>query len=204
MPLVALHIASAFLDFSAAGQSLAFVWKRRLGKVWLLVFLALLIKGLLSIGMSLSNPTTSLVPLSHSQGPVAELFVSLLLASGFVLTGRWFRVKERLEGRFQLIAEVDRSLVGVLEEERILSTVCEVLSRRDGYRLVWVGVGEPDGSIRVERSAGDATAFLGEVAFRWDDTPAGDTPPGISLRTGETRILRPGDPVATAFGAGCR
>ncbi|HEX9191561.1 MAG TPA: PAS domain S-box protein [Candidatus Deferrimicrobiaceae bacterium] len=204
MPLFALHIASAFLDLLAAGQSVAFVWKRRLGKVWLLVFLALLVKASLSIGMTFTEPGSPLAPLPDCQLPVAELFVSLLMASGFLLTGQWFRVKERLEGRFRLIAEVDRSLVGVLEEERILSTVCAVLSRQEGYRLVWVGVGEPDGSIRVERSAGDATAFLGEVAFRWDDTPEGDTPPGISLRTGETHVQYAGDPVATAFGAGCR
>src|SRR5512139_1450517 len=204
MPLVALYIASALLDFLAAWQSFAFVWRQRLGKVWLLVFLALLVKGSVSLGMTVEENGSTLAHLPAAQLPVAELFVSMLMASGFLLTGQWFRVKERLERRFALIAEVDRSLVGVLEEERILSTVCEVLSRQEGYRLVWVGVGEPDGSIRVERSAGDATAFLGEVDFRWDDTPAGDTPPGISLRTGETRILRPGDPVATAFGAGCR
>jgi PAS domain S-box-containing protein len=199
MPLTALHIASAFLDFLAAGQSLAFVWKRRLGKVWLLVFLALIVKGSLSVGLTVSEPDPSLAPLSDSQVPMAELFVSMLMASGFVLTGQWFRVKERLEWRFQLIAEVDRSLVGVLEEERILSTVCDVLSRREGYRLVWVGVAEADGSIRVERSAGDATALLGEIAFRWDDAPGGDTPPGISLRTGETRVQRPGDPSVQTF-----
>jgi two-component system, cell cycle sensor histidine kinase and response regulator CckA len=204
MPLAALHIASAFLDFLAAGQSLAFVWKRRLGRVWLLVFLALLVKGSLSVGMTFTEPASRLAALNESQVPLAELFVSLLMASGFVLTGQWFGVKERLEARFQLIAEVDRSLVGALEEERILSTVCDVLSRREGYRLAWVGVGEPDGSIRVERSAGEATAFLGEVAFRWDGTPSGDTPPGISLRTGETRVLLPGEPVGKAFGEGCR
>src|SRR5512139_1457099 len=164
MPLFALHIVSALLEFLAAGQSLVFVWKRRLGRVWLLVFLALVLKGALSIGVALSVFATPAVPLPDAQVPVAELFVSLLLACGFVLTGQWFRVKERLEARFRLIAEVDRSLVGVLEEERILSTVCEVLSRQEGYLLAWVGVVGPDGSIRVERSAGKATALLGEVA----------------------------------------
>jgi len=47
---------------------------------------------------------------------IVEFFISLLLASGFLLTGQWFRVKERLEARFDLIVEVERSLVGVLEE----------------------------------------------------------------------------------------
>src|SRR5512145_3032200 len=115
MPLVVLHIASALLDFLAAWQSIAFVWKRRLGRVWLLVFLALVVKGALSLGLALPVSAPPAVRFPDAQVPVAELFISLLLACGFVLTGQWFRVKERLEARFQLIAEVDRSLVGVLE-----------------------------------------------------------------------------------------
>ena len=169
MPLIALHCWSAFFQFLAAGFSVAFVWKRRLGKVWLLVFLALLLKGLLSLGMATMVSTTEHPRLDDTQVPVAELFISMLLAGGFALTGQWFRMKERLEARFDLIAEVDRSLVGLLEEGRILSTVCDVLTRRNGYGAAWVGVAEPDGSIRAERTAGPAAGLIGEISFRWDD-----------------------------------
>jgi PAS domain S-box-containing protein len=199
MPLIVLHFWSAIFQFVAAGYSVAFVWKRRLGKVWLLVFLALLLKGLLSLGMAWVVSVAAQARLVDSQVPVAELFISMLLAGGFVLTGQWFRMKERLEARFDLIADVDRSLVGLLDEDRILSTVCEVLTRRNGYGAAWVGVAEPDGSIRTERVCGPAAGLVGEVAFRWDESPEGLMPPGVSLRTGTTNVLRSGSHDRTAL-----
>jgi PAS domain S-box-containing protein len=192
MPLAAIHIGSAIFQFVAAWKSLAFIMGRRLGRVWILVFIALLMNGCLclwAVAMNEGNPRGGL---SASPVPVIEFLISFLLAAGFFLTGNWFDFKERLEARFDLIAEVDRSLVGVLDEGKILSLVCGILSRRHGYRLAWVGVAEPDGSVRVLHSAGAAEGFLSESSFRWDDTPEGRTPPGISARTGETCVMRKG------------
>ncbi len=192
MPLVALYIGSAFFQFIAAWQSMIFVLTRRLGKVWLLVFLALALEGSLSLWGAFSLSGTERIAVLAHPFPVAEVFVSLLFASGFLLTEQWFRFKERLEARFDLIAEVDRSLVGVLDEGKIYSRVCGILSRRSGYRLAWVGVAEPDGTIRVEHSAGDASAFLAEAPQRWDDTPEGQAPPGVALRNGGTSVMKKG------------
>ncbi|MEK6779948.1 MAG: ATP-binding protein, partial [Candidatus Deferrimicrobiota bacterium] len=117
------------------------------------------------------------------------LGISLLLASGFALTERWFLLKERLEGRFGLISEVDRSLIGVLEEDRILSIVCDVLSRRKGYRLAWIAAGDPDGSVRVVKHAGEGDGFLAGAGIRWDDSPEGRGPTGSALRTGVACVV---------------
>jgi PAS domain-containing protein len=187
MSLAVIYIESAFFQFVAAWKSLSFVWTRRLGRVWSLVSLALLLKGGLSLWSAFSVPLAG-TGFSAYQVPVSELFISILLAGGFILTGEWFRFKERLEARIALIAEVERSLVGVLEEDRIYSMVCGILSRSKGYRLAWVGAPAPDGSVCVEHSAGGAQRFLSETSFRWDDTPEGRTPPGVSLRTGETGV----------------
>ena len=73
MPLFALHILSAAFQFLAAAQSVLFVWKRRLGKVWLLVFLALLAKGVLSLAVAALTSTGAHGTLADSQVPVAEL-----------------------------------------------------------------------------------------------------------------------------------
>ncbi|MBP2673881.1 MAG: sensor histidine kinase response regulator, partial [Deltaproteobacteria bacterium] len=179
MPPASIQIGSALLLFVAAWKSLSFILRKRIGKVWILVFLSLFLKGVLSFWVAVS---------------AVEFFLSLLLAAGFLLTGKWFDFKERIDARNELISEVDRSLVGALEEDRILSRVCEILSRQRGYRLAWVGVAEPDGSIRPIHSAGDAAGFLSEARFRWDGTPSGDLPPGIAARTGETRAMRNGEP----------
>ncbi|HEX7519101.1 MAG TPA: hypothetical protein VF325_02370, partial [Candidatus Deferrimicrobium sp.] len=190
MLLPVFQCASAFFQFIAAWQSVVFLATGRLGRVWSFVSLALFLKGLLSVWVVFSSSWSTVTLFTDQPVVIAEFFISLLLASGFLLTGQWFRFRERLEARFDLIAEVERSLVGVLEEERVLSLVCGILSRSRGYRLAWVGVAESDGTIRLECSAGDAAEFLRGVTLRWDDTPAGQAPPGNALRTGGTIIAR--------------
>jgi len=205
MVLPAVQCVSAFFQFIAAWQSVVFLSTGRLGRVWSLVSLALFLKGLLSIWEIFSSSWSTATPVTDQPVVIAEFFISLLLAAGFLLTGQWFRFRERLEARFELIAEVERSLVGVLEEGKILSLVCGILSRTRGYRLVWVGAAEDDGTIRVECSAGDASECLRGVALRWDDTPEGRTPPGNALRTGGTFTLREVDGRLPAeWQEGCR
>ena len=186
MVLPALQLLSAALQFVSAWQSVVFVTAGRLGRVWSFVSLALFLRGFLSVLVFVSSPWSVMPGFTDQPVAIAEFFISLLLASGFVLTGQWFRFRERLEARFELIAEVERSLVGVLEEEKILFLVCGILSRSRGYRLAWVGTAETDGTIRVDCSAGDAAEFLRGVPLRWDDTPAGHAPPGNALRAGGT------------------
>jgi len=79
--------------------------------------------------------------------------------------------------------------VGVLEEEKILSLVCGILSRTRGYRLVWVGTAEADGTIRVECSAGTPRSFSrGRAPLGRHGRRA--APPGNVVRTGGTIIAR--------------
>ncbi len=184
-----LHAIGVVLQFVAVFLSVRFVVRKRLGPHWLLVSGALAF--LATIGIA-EIPVSPAVPASVSPfetHDALELAISLLLAAGFSLTDRWFVFKERLEGRFRLIAEVDRSLVGLLDEGMILSAVCEGMTRGKVYGLAWIGYGEPDGAVKVARSAGDAEGFLSRINVRWDDSPEGRGPAGRSLRTGETCVV---------------
>lgn len=187
--MTAVLVGTTFLQFIAAYLSVRFVYMRRLGRPWLLVTIALILLG----GLRLYELAGSLADGAQASfDPTVETFsllVSLLLASGFALTERWFILKERLEGRFKLISEVDQSLIGVLEESRILSIVCEVLSRRRGYRMTWIAAGDPDGSVRVVKHAGNGERFLSGAGIRWDDSPEGQGPTGRALRTGEPCVV---------------
>ena len=205
MVLPAIQFVSAFFQFISAWQSVLFLTTGRLGRVWSLVSLALFLKGLLSVWVIFSSSWSTVTPFTEQPVVIAEFFISLLLAAGFLLTGQWFRFKERLEARFDLIAEVERSLVGVLEEKKVFSLVCGILSRTHGYRLAWIGAAESDGTIRVECSAGVAAEFLRGVALRWDDTPEGQPPPGNAVRTGGTIVASEnGERLPAEWRAGCR
>ena len=177
------------LQFVAVFLSIRFVILKRLGPQWLLVSAALIFVGVMGIA---EIPVSSAVPIRASTFGIREeleIAISLLLAAGFSLTERWFVFKERLEGRFRLIADVDRSLVGLLDEEKILSAVCEGMTRGEAYRLAWIGYGEPDGSVKVARSAGPGEGLLSKINVRWDDSPEGRGPAGRSMRTGEPCVV---------------
>ncbi len=194
MPLALIHIGSALFHSVSAWMSISFVLKKRIGRVWVLVFAAFLLKGALSVYAALFDSWGPRPVLPWLPGPVAELFLSGLFASGFFLTGRWFGRKERLDGRCALLSEADRCLAGALEEDRIVGQVCEVLTRPGGYSLAWAGVAEPDGSIRVIHASGPRAGDLPDAPFRWDDTPWGRLPPGAATRTAVPCAMREGEP----------
>ncbi len=176
-------------QFLAAYLSFRFVLLRRLGRPWILVSVALLVVFVLrayELALQYADPASAVFDPAIQ---AIEFAVSFLLGVGFALTERWYLLKERLEGKFRLIADVDRALIGMLDEERILSSVCEGLVRERGYRLTWIGTAESDGSVGPGRSAGEGRAFLSEVPLRWDDTPEGRCPPGEAIRTGEICVI---------------
>src|SRR5512134_2066564 len=111
--LAAFLALIAALEFAAAVLSVRFVRRGRLGRPWLLVSAALGIMGaieLYKIGALGAGEEDAAATGFES----VEFSVALLLASGFALTERWFALKEKVEGRFRLIADVDRALVGLL------------------------------------------------------------------------------------------
>jgi len=95
MVLPAIQCVSAIFQFIAAWQSVVFLSTGRLGRVWSIVSLALFLKGLLSVWELFSSPWSATTSFADQTVVIAEFFISLLLASGFLLTGQWFRFRER-------------------------------------------------------------------------------------------------------------
>ncbi len=187
--LVVVHAIEVFLQFVAVFLSVRFVALKRLGPHWLLVSAALIFMAATGIADIPVAPAVPALLARLQPRDAIELAISVLLAAGFSLTERWFAFKERLEGRVRLIADVDRSLVGLLDEDKILSAVCEGMTRGKVYSLAWVGDGEPDGAVRVVRSAGEGKGLLSRINARWDDSPDGQGPAGTSLRTGKPCVV---------------
>ena len=186
--MIALILTSVVFQSLAAFLSFRFVVRRRLGKPWILVSIALLTVAGLRMYFLVASYSGMDLASGDSTIEWIELAVSFLLGVGFALTERWYLLKERLEGRFRLIAAVDQALIGVLDEKEILSVVCEGLVRDQGYKVAWIGVANPDGSVVVAESSGEGRGFLSGITLRWDDTPEGNCPPGVAVRTGEACV----------------
>ncbi len=187
--MILLFCGSAFLQFLAAWLSFRFVYHKRLGPHWSFVTLGLLVMGGLRTWAIVLLAGDGYLGGGDFPFPSVEILISVFLVLGFALTERWFLLKERLENRFRIMASVDQAVIGVLEEDRILSLVCEGLTRGQGYPLAWIGVGESDGTVPVIRSEGPAKGFLSEVSIRWDDSPEGQGPTGKAIRNGVPSVV---------------
>jgi PAS domain S-box-containing protein len=187
---------AVFFQFLAAYLSFRFVLLKRLGAPWILVSIALLIVGglrVFSLSVFVGDPVSEFFDPTIA---VIEVAVSFLLGVGFVLTERWYMLKEKLESRFRLIGDVDRALIGMLDEDKILSIVCDGLVRGQGYRLAWIGRANTDGSVSIVAESGEGKGFLAKVPVRWDESPEGNSPPGVAIRSGKACVVNriPGDP----------
>ncbi len=184
-----MHALEAVLQVLAVFLSVRFVTRGRLGPHWLLVSAALLVLAAIGIADIPAMRGIAEQPAPLQAREALEAGITVLLAAGFYLTEHWFALKDRIEGHFRLVADVDRSLVGLQDEAKILSAVCEGMTRGQAYSLAWIGHGEPDGSVKVVRSAGEAQEFLSRINERWDESSDGRGPAGTSLRTGEACIV---------------
>jgi PAS domain S-box-containing protein len=108
------------------------------------------------------------------------------------------REQRRAEAQIRHLNEVLQSVRDVLalivrerSPEKIYAEACKVLVRARGYRLVWIGLIEPD-SKRVTPTAfaGSGTDYLNAIAVTWDDAPTGRCPVGTALRTHEVSVCQ--------------
>lgn len=87
----------------------------------------------------------------------------------------------------RLFHEVDCGILQGQTPEQVLSLVCEQLTEEFQLDLAWVGLREPDGSVSIHSPSGNRTSCLNHIEVRWDETPAGDRPAGLAIRSGRTQ-----------------
>lgn len=83
------------------------------------------------------------------------------------------------------------ALLRATDEMALLRDICRIAVDVAGYRLAWVGFAETtDGRpVRPVAMAGQAKAYLSEIAISWDDTPHGHGPAGTAIRGGLSDVV---------------
>ncbi len=93
-----------------------------------------------------------------------------------------------------MLAAFGRTLASSSERDDLLHECCGVIARARGYSLVWIGRGEPDGSVSVIGAAGEAVEYLKDLPVRWDDLQEGDGPVGRAIRRREPSVAKVHEP----------
>lgn len=130
---------------------------------------------------------TSLYPVFDAEGKVSQ--VALYAAD----------VTEQVQLRAidTLFHEIDQQVLRGLPIQELMQFVCGEAVRLFGYSLAWIGKKESDGSVSFSACAGQATEYyveLQRIGVRWDDTPQGHGPSGMTIKTGNMQVFKVTDP----------
>jgi two-component system, LuxR family, sensor kinase FixL len=101
------------------------------------------------------------------------------------------RAEERIAqlSRVQAInAGIDRAIVHIPDQRRLLDEVCRVAVEKGGFKLAWVGMVRPDGSVQPVAQAG-ATGYLKGIRVVTGDVPYGRGPVGAAIRGGRPVVI---------------
>lgn len=82
-----------------------------------------------------------------------------------------------------LLQEVDEFILQRDDFPTLVNRIVQRIFELFDFRLVWIGLKEPDGSINVVASAG-AQGYLKDITMRWDDTLQGRATSGQAIRRG--------------------
>jgi PAS domain S-box-containing protein len=96
------------------------------------------------------------------------------------------------ERAFVVLRAGQRALLHSESEAELLDVICRIVVDEAGYRLGWVGFAEDDHkrTVRPVARAGDAGGYLDSIVVSWADTPLGQGPTGVAIRTGRPVVGR--------------
>ncbi|HEY9051068.1 MAG TPA: EAL domain-containing protein [Gammaproteobacteria bacterium] len=91
-----------------------------------------------------------------------------------------------------IFSEINSGVLRNRNEREWLQEVCRVLVEIGGYKLVWIGVAQKEGSKNIipVADAGYDEGYLPRLGLTWDDVPRGRGPVGTAVRENKFCIIR--------------
>lgn len=106
--------------------------------------------------------------------------------------------KRQAEARLRHINQVLRAvrninqlIVRERDAQRLLERACQILVQARDYRMAWIGQVESGHKrVTVAARAGAGVDYLDNAAITWDDSPTGQGPTGLALKTRQPQVLQ--------------
>jgi diguanylate cyclase (GGDEF)-like protein/PAS domain S-box-containing protein len=111
---------------------------------------------------------------------------------GLLLTLADVTERVQLRALDTLFNEIDQQVLRGLPLPGLLEFICVEVARLLEYPLVWIGRKEAGGEISIAACAGPAESYRVELekgGVRWDDTPQGHGPTGLTIRLGQAQVF---------------
>ena len=101
------------------------------------------------------------------------------------------REMQHLNRVLKAINEVSSVITREKNANSLLQSVCEILQRVRGYRMVWIGVPDEDTRRVVPvAKAGVEDGYLNRIVITLDDSETGMGPTGMAIKTGRPQVVR--------------
>lgn len=116
---------------------------------------------------------------------------------GLLLTLADVTERVQLQALDTLFNEIDQQVLRGLPLPGLLEFICGEVARLLGYQFVWIGHKEAGGDVSIAAGAGPEDDYrfeLEKIGVRWDDTPQGHGPAGLTIRLGQTQVFRLSEP----------
>ena len=91
-----------------------------------------------------------------------------------------------------ILAGIDRAIVHIPDQQKLLDEFCRVAVEAGGFKLAWVGMAAPDGSVRPVAQAG-ATGYLDGIRAVTRDVPEGRGAVGTAIRENRPVVIEETD-----------
>ncbi len=94
--------------------------------------------------------------------------------------------QKKLNRSLRLLSDCNMALVHAEDEYKLLGEICRLCVESGGYLMAWVGYVEHDEArtVRPVAQSGYENGYLDTIHITWADTPLGQGPTGIAIRTG--------------------
>lgn len=87
--------------------------------------------------------------------------------------------RERIQ---KTLRELDQMIINEQSQSQIFHFLCHRFREIYSLPLCWIGVAEPDFSVRIAAFAGPRKDYLRNLSIRWDESTGGDGPAGRAIR----------------------
>lgn len=119
-------------------------------------------------------------------------------AIGYIILAKDITDQKRAEERIEHLSAILRSISKINEliikekdQDRLLNTACQILTESRGHRLVWIGlIKEGSYDVFPAAQAGFEDGYLKSVRITWDNSPTGQGPTGMAIKTGQPNVMQ--------------
>jgi len=87
-----------------------------------------------------------------------------------------------------IMAGIDRAIIHIPDRQKLLKVACRVAVKIGGFKLAWIGVAAPDGSVLPVAKAG-LTKYLNGIRVVTHNEPAGQGPVGVAIRENRRVVI---------------